>query len=269
MKFKRILFAAVSVLILGACGTSKQITYFQDLQPGVSEMKVQFPSEIRVQPKDQLSIVVTCQDSKLTAMFNLPRANVTIGQEGGGSSSSGGVMGYIVDSKGKIDFPVLGKLKIVGMTREEVSDFIKEQLESKNLLKDPVVMVDFMNLVFSVLGEVNSPGRYSIDKDELTILDALSQAGDLTINGRRDNVMVLRNDNGTQRVYSVNLTSAEDVYKSPVYHLQQNDVVYVEPNGMKARQSTVNGNTIRSTGFWMSFVSFVSSMVVLITSLVK
>lgn len=120
--------------------------------------------------------------------------------------------------------------------------------------------MEFANLCISVLGEVNSPGRFNIDRDRLTILDALSMAGDLTIYGNRNKVMVLRQEGGTQRVYGVDLTSGEYVYTSPVYYLQQNDVVYVEPNSMRARQSTVNGNNVRSTSFWISLASFLTSL---------
>ncbi len=150
------------------------------------------------------------------------------------------------------------------MTREEVAVYIKKELQSHDLIKDPVVTVEFMNLSVNVMGEVNRPGRYNIDKDHLTILDALSQAGDLTIYGKREKVLVLRNENGKQRVYGINLCSADHLYSSPVYYLQQNDVVYVEPNDTKARQSTVNGNNVRSTSFWISLASLLTTISVLI-----
>ena len=140
----------------------------------------------------------------------------------------------------------------------------KKELQSHDLIKDPVVTVEFMNLSVNVMGEVNRPGRYNIDKDHLTILDALSQAGDLTIYGKREKVLVLRNENGKQRVYGINLCSADHLYSSPVYYLQQNDVVYVEPNDTKARQSTVNGNNVRSTSFWISLASLLTTISVLI-----
>lgn len=157
-----------------------------------------------------------------------------------------------------------GGLHVQGMTREEVAVYIKKELQSHDLIKDPVVTVEFMNLSVNVMGEVNRPGRYNIDKDHLTILDALSQAGDLTIYGKREKVLVLRNENGTQRVYGINLCSADHLYSSPVYYLQQNDVVYVEPNDTKARQSTVNGNNVRSTSFWISLASLLTTISVLI-----
>lgn len=263
MSFCKNLFLAASLFLLGACSTSKEIPYFQDLRPGESELTLTTPVEIKIQPKDKLSILVNSQDPRLTNLFNLPIFTQQIGQESN-TSSSRGVSGYTVDTKGCIDFPVLGKIFIAGMTREEVAAHIKSELQSHDLIKDPVVTVEYMNLSIAVMGEVKNPGRYNIDKDHLTILDALSQAGDLTIFGKREKVLVLRNEEGKQRVYGVNLCSAEHLYTSPVYYLQQNDVVYVEPNDTKARQSTVNGNNVRSTSFWISLASLLTSIAVLI-----
>ena len=263
MKFYKIIIVAASVLALVACSTSKEISYFQDLCPGESELTLAAPMEIKIQPKDKLSILVNSQDLRLTNLFNLPIVSQQVGQESS-SGTNRGLSGYTVDSKGDIDFPVLGGLHVQGMTREEVAVYIKKELQSHDLIKDPVVTVEFMNLSVNVMGEVNRPGRYNIDKDHLTILDALSQAGDLTIYGKREKVLVLRNENGTQRVYGINLCSADHLYSSPVYYLQQNDVVYVEPNDTKARQSTVNGNNVRSTSFWISLASLLTTISVLI-----
>ena len=264
MKPCKILLLAITVLVAVSCSTPKAITYFQDLQPDVTELSVTGPVEIRICPKDKLSILVNAQDPKLTNLFNLPIVSQQIGQEGSGSGGSRGVSGYTVDTEGFINFPVLGKVKVAGMTREQIAGHLTEQLKGQELIKDPVVTVEFMNLGVSVLGEVNNPGRISISRDNMTLLDALGEAGDLTIFGRRDKVLVLRQEDGKQRVYGVNLCSADRLYSSPVYYLQQNDVVYVEPNDTKARQSTVNGNTVRSTSFWLSLASFLTSIIVLI-----
>ncbi|WP_300901765.1 polysaccharide biosynthesis/export family protein [uncultured Bacteroides sp.] len=263
MKFCKTMIVAASVLVLGACSTSKEITYFQDLRPGESELTLVSPTEIKIMPKDKLSILVNSQDLRLTNLFNLPVASQQIGQETS-SSSSRGVSGYTVDSNGNIDFPVLGAIHIEGMTREEVAAHIKKELQSHDLVKEPVVTVEYMNLTVSVMGEVNKPGRYNIEKDHVTILDALSQAGDLTIYGKRNKVLVLRNEEGKQRVYGVDLRSASHLYSSPAYYLLQNDVVYVEPNDTKTRQATVNGNNVRSTSFWLSLASLLTTIAVLI-----
>lgn len=254
------------MLSLCACSTPKDILYFQDLHPGESEMTVADSLEIRVRPEDKISIIVNSRDPQLTDLFNLPYVSRQLGRSSlqGSVGTSQGVSGYTVDDQGNIDFPVLGKIHVAGMKRVEIASYIKDELVSKNLVKDPVVTVEFMNLCFSVMGEVNAPGRFNIDRDRLTILDALSMAGDLTIYGNREKVLVLRQEGNTQRVYGVNLTSGEHIYTSPAYHLQQNDVVYVEPNSTKARQSTVNGNNVRSTSFWISLASLLTSIAVLI-----
>lgn len=265
MKFIKILSLTLMVLAAVSCSTPKEISYFQDLQPGVTELTITDPVEIKVRPKDKLSILVNAQDPKLTNMFNLPIVSQQIGQESTGSSGTiRGVSGYTVDSFGDINFPVLGKIRVEGMTREQIADYLTKQLKEQELIKDPVVTVEFMNLGVSVLGEVNKPGRISINRDNMTILDALSEAGDLTIFGKREKVLVLRQEDGKQRVYGVNLCSADHIYTSPVYYLQQNDVVYVIPNNTKSRQSTVNGNTVRSTSFWISLASLITSIAVLI-----
>lgn len=263
MKFCRIIIVAASVLVLGSCATPGKISYFQDLRPGESELELTDPVEIKIQPKDKVSILVNSQDMRLTNLFNLPIVSQQVGQEIS-TGTNRGLSGYTVDSNGNVDFPVLGEIHIQGMTREEVASHIKQELQSNDLVKDPVVTVEFMNLSIDVMGEVNSPGRYSIDKDRLTVLDALSLAGDLTIYGKRERVLVLRNEGGAQRVYGIDLCSADHLYSSPAYYLQQNDVVYVEPNDTKARQSTVNGNNVRSTSFWISLASLLTSIAVLI-----
>lgn len=253
MKPCKILSLVATVWMAVSCSTPKEITYFQDLQPDVTELSVIDPAEIRIRPKDKLSILVNCQDEKLNELFNLRN-----------TSGNRIELGYTVDSRGVIHFPVLGKVKVEGMTREQIAAHLTEQLRGQELIKDPVVTVEYLNLGVEVLGEVNNPGRISISRDNMTLLDALSEAGDLTIFGRRDKVLVLRQEDGRQRVYGVNLCSADQLYSSPVYYLQQNDVVYVEPNDTKSRQSTVNGNTVRSTSFWLSLASFLTSIIVLI-----
>ena len=263
MNFFKNLSLTLMMLTAVSCGTPKEITYFQDLKPGQTQLAITDPVEIRVRPKDKLSILVNAPDQKLTNMFNLPIISQQVGQESA-SGTSRGISGYTVDSEGNISFPVLGKVRVDGMTREQIAEHLTTQLKEQELIKDPVVTVEFMNLFVSVMGEVNHAGRIKIDRDNFTILDALSEAGDLTIFGKRERVLVLRQENGKQVVYGVNLCDARQIYSSPVYYLQQNDVVYVEPNDTKSRQSTVNGNTVRSTSFYISLASLITSIAVLI-----
>ncbi len=267
MKTRHVLFILAMTLLLGACSTPKNIVYFQDLDEGTL-VNLLDPSKITIQPDDKISIIVNSRDAQLTDMFNLPYVTRYLGRatnyssySSAYSSNSQGVSGYTVDSNGDIDFPVLGKLRVAGKTREEVAAYIKEELMSQNLVKDPVVTVEFMNLTVSVLGEVKSPGRYSIEKDKVTLLDALGMAGDLTIYGNREEVTILREENGEVTTYKVDLCSGNDLYTSPVYYMQQNDLIYVSPNDARARQSTVNGNNIRSTSFWISIASLVATVI--------
>jgi polysaccharide export outer membrane protein len=262
MKIRHLLPVFFAILLLSSCASTKKISYFQDLHSG-SEQQISVPHEIKIQPKDKLSIMVNSKDPLLVNLFNLPILSRQIGLTPT-SAINHGISAYTVDSKGYIDFPVLGELYVRDMSREEIATFIKERLISGNLVNDPVVTVEFMNLSVSVLGEVNKPGRYNIDKDNITILDALGMAGDLTIYGKRERILVQRNENGVQRTYEIDLCSAGQLYSSPVYYLQQNDVLYVEPNATKARQSTVNGNNIRSTSFWISLASLLTTITVLL-----
>lgn len=257
------------MLAFNSCSSSKEVVYFQDLRPGESEIKLPEVQSITVRPEDKISIIVNSRDQELTNLFNLPYVTKRLGQPAlkngiSGFTNDQGVSGYTVDAEGNIDFPVLGKVHVEGMQRGEIAETIKNELVNKNLVKDPVVTVEFMNLSVSVMGEVNNPGRFSIDRDRITILDALSLAGDLTIYGNRSKVLVLREENGVQRTYGIDLTSGEYVYTSPAYYLQQNDLVYVEPNAVRARQSTVNGNNVRSTSFWISLASLLTSIGILI-----
>lgn len=263
-----LLLCLAGTVLTSSCGSSQKVVYFQDLKPGESEIALPAVQAVTVQPEDKISIIVNSRDPQLTDLFNLPIVSKQLGQAlrtgSSGSGTSQSVSGYTVDANGDIDFPVIGKIHVAGMKREEIARFIKEKLIAENLVKDPIVTVEFMNLCISVLGEVNSPGRFSIDRDRLTVLDALSMAGDLTIYGNRYKILVLREEEGVQRVYDINLTSGEHIYSSPAYYLQQNDVVYVEPNEVRARQSTVNGNNVRSTSFWFSLASLLISVAILV-----
>jgi polysaccharide export outer membrane protein len=264
MRLKLLLLNLLAVL-LSSCASTKKISYFQDLPEGHTG-QTQAYSPITLQPEDKVSILVNSKDPELANLFNLPVVSRYLGTNsaGGTASMQGGISGYTVNSEGDIDFPVLGSVRVAGLRREEIGALIKDELISRNLIKDPVVTVEFMNLTVSVLGEVNKPGRYNIDKDRITLLEAIGMAGDLSIYGKRDNVTVIRQENGTESVYRIDISSGKDLYSSPVYYLKQNDVIYVEPNSMRARQSTVNGNNVRSASFWMSLASLLTTITVLL-----
>ena len=254
---------AIGILAVPSCSTPKEISYFQDLE-SVEGQRIGGAKGITVRPKDKISIIVNCKSPELTALFNLPYVTQRLGENSRSTITSGYSQGYIsgytVDDRGCVDFPVLGEVHVAGMTREEIASEIKRELREQGQATDAVVTVDFMNLYYQVLGEVARPGRYAIDKDALTILDAIGAAGDLTIYGRRDRVKVLRDEGGRMRTYEVDLCSASDLIASPVYYVRQNDVIYVDPNDVRARQSTVNGNNVRSTSFWISLTSLAASV---------
>ena len=255
------LFAAL--LFMASCATNQQVTYFQDIiVTSDSTVTDILPPEITLRPDDKISIIVNSKDPELTNLFNLPYVTRTLGSSSESTTAtSHGTSGYIVRSDGTIDFPVLGSVSVAGMTRDEMAAHIKQQLLSQNLVNDPVVTVEFMNLQFAVMGEVRAPGSYKITRDRVTLLDALSQAGDMTISGRRDNVLVLRPDTaGKFLVYQVDMCSFESVVNSPVYYIHRNDYIYVEPNKKRANESTVNGNTVRSASFWISITSLLASL---------
>ena len=270
MIFKKKSFVAfvVAALAFCSCSTTKDIAYFQNKAVGQPE-KIDKHAGIVIQPKDMLSIVVSSRNPELTVMFNLPVISYQAGSEivaAGGASQR--LLGYVVDNDGCIDFPELGKLKVAGMTRWELAQMIKDKLIKDGYLTDAVVTVEFLNFKVSVIGEVTNPGTFTIEGDKVTILQALGLARDLTIFGRRDNVTVIREQEGTRVLYEVDLTDV-DLFKSPGYYLQQNDVVYVQPNDIKARQSTTDDKTLRTTSIIVSSGSLLVSIATLIVTLLN
>ena len=255
MKKKSFLALLTGILLLCSCETPN-VVYFGDLNHGKT-IQAHDPIEISLRPGDKIQIIVTSRDEQLTRLFNLH------GYSNSGSSTTSGSNGrlaYTIDSQGNIDFPILGTLHIAGLRREEVASKIKGDLIASNLIKDLVVTVNYAGLYFDVLGEVSKPGRYDFDRDRFTLLEGLSMAGDLTINGLRENVAVIRTEGNQRTTYRVNLLNGEELYNSPVYYLQQDDVIYVEPNKKRANQSTQNNNLLESPTFWMSVTTFLMSL---------
>lgn len=270
-KLKLAFLTLAAAAFLSSCAGVKDIVYFQDSEIG-SKCDLPAPKVVKVDISDQLSIVVSSKDPELAAVFNLPVISYSMN---GASSSSGSnfsshgnnISVYTVDSNGNIDMPVLGIVHVLGMTREQIAYTVKNMIISRQLLKDPVVTVELANLYVSVLGDVANPGRHAIDHDKVSIVDILSKASDMNVTGLRKNVKVYREENGKQVCYQVDFTNMENVFSSPVYYMQQNDIIYVQPNSMKARQSTVNGNTVLSVSFWISTASFLISIATLLVTL--
>ena len=257
--------AFAGIILLSSCGAVKDIAYFQNKVINEPE-KIDKHAGIVIQPTDMLSIVVSSRNPELVVMFNLPMVQHMAGSEIAGGSSQQRLLGYVVDNNGCIDFPVLGTLKVAGLTRWELADMIKKRLLKEGYLTDAVVTVEFMNFKVSVLGEVTAPGTYSIEGDKVTILQALSLARDLTIYGQRENVSVIRERDGERIIYQINLCDV-DLFKSPAYYLQQNDVIYVEPSIEKARQSTIDDKKLRLTTIAISSSSLLVSVASLIVGI--
>lgn len=247
--------------ILTGCASQKQTSYLQNV-PENYRQKIAQNYDIRIHTDDLLSIMVNSKDLELVQMFNMPMVSYQINSSSTGySGGQSRVLGYLVDKEGNIDFPQLGIIKVQGMTRSELTEYIKEQLIEKGLVNDPIVTIQFLNFKVSVIGEVTRPGTFDIASDRITLLDALSRAGDLTIYGRRENVKIIREENGERLIVSLDLRSS-DLLSSPYYYLRQNDIVYVEPNKAKAGQREINQN--RTIGTFASIVSVLVSLSVLI-----
>lgn len=257
-KLLALAFTAMAILAMPSCKTPKDITYMQGFEQG-DVQAVRAQTRITVQPDDKLSILVTCKDPKLAEMFNLAIPQYRVGYTGRSFTNTDYTAAYTVTPDGNINYPVLGKLHVAGLSRAQVADLIRNKIEQQELLKDPTVIVEFMNATISIIGDVASPGEYNIDRDNLTILQALAKARDLQITGMRKNVLVVREENGKDVAYRLDLTDTKSLMESPAYHLRQNDVVYVEPNNMKKRASTSSGSTVATPTFWISIASLLTT----------
>lgn len=251
------------LVLLASCNAQKEIVYFQDT---VVDAPVQIANQltIKAQPLDQLHIVVNTKDPETASLFTLHQpSNRMYALSNASAYSEVYLATYTVDEQGNIDFPVLGTIHVGGLTRQQIASKIKQDLIKGDYVKDPIVTVNFANAQFTVAGEVSRPGKYSFDKDRITLMEALGMAGDLTILGRRDNVKVIREENGKRMTYCIDMRSSK-MFDSPAYYIKQNDVIYVEPNKVRAGQSTINDNSFKSVSLWVSISSLLTSVAVLI-----
>ena len=248
-------------LLFANCTTQKQMTYLADAQPDrVDAINAGYTpqTELIIRAGDAMSITVSALDQEAVAPYNLPA--VVYSRPGTSSlSTTPSLQYYVVDDAGDIDFPVLGKLHVAGLKRTEVQDLIKKQLEAQVL--NPIVTVNMMNTKVSVMGEVGRPGPVVMTSGRMTILEALAAAGDLTPYGRRDNVLVTREKDGKLEIARLNLRNA-DLYTSPYFFLQQNDVIYVSPNKVRAVSST-------NAGLWVSIAGTLASTAAVVVTILK
>ena len=252
------------VIMMGSCGSSKQIAYFQNIDT-LSLAASKGLYDAKIMPKDELTITVLTTNPEVSAPFNLT-VNSKVGSSGQMSSGGGSLQGYLVDNDGDINFPVVGKLHVAGMTKTECEDMIKEKI-TPYLAKteNPIVTVRTSSYRVTVIGEVGSSKVVPVTTGQMSIIEALAQAGDLSIYGKRDNVLLIREDaTGEKHSYRLNLNDA-NLFNSPYYYLQQNDIVYVEPNKVKTMNSTIGS----STTLWFSFVGIVTSVASLVLSVIR
>lgn len=249
------------LLCLASCKSPKDVVYLQDIVP-LKQEDIEQRFEVYIHEDDLLAIMVNSKDPELALPFNMPLVTYEVGK---GTTGQQRVLGYLVDVNGDIDFPVLGRLHVAGLSRLQLKEMIRQKLIEEDLIKDPVVTVQFLNYKVSVMGEVARPGSFTIEGDRVTLLEALSMAGDLTIYGRRDRVAVIREKGGKRTVLFHDLRSS-DIFASPCYYLQQNDIVYVEPNRTKAQLSGINQNN--SMSVWLSAFSVLASIASVIVTVV-
>ena len=268
-------FLVISLIcLLGSCAAPKNVAYFQNAED-IRGMSLQKEQPVRLRPKDKINIIVSSADPMLVSQFNLTAATgnmrslgstttpkTTAGNTSGNSTAQ--ILAYTVDEQGDVNFPVLGKVAVGGKTRQEVADYIRLRLIERDLVRDPIVTVEYVNLSVKILGEVNHPGRIDITKDYFTIIDAIADAGDLTINGQRENVMVMREVDGEDQTYVINLCDRQDMLTSPAFYLQQNDVIYVTPNSKKKREAKSSGNIFNQPSIWISLASLLTTITALL-----
>lgn len=264
------LLPGLMLLAFTSCKTPKDVSYFQDTNNNGLVIDVAQANAIKIEPGDRIHIIVKAKDPAVSALFNnlvySDRLDDTNGSNGSVMSdhsvpsSTLGLVPYTVSPQGDIEYPYLGKLHVAGMTRQELQGYVKGELNGRDLVKDPIVTVEFVNVGVNVMGEVKNPGRIEINQDQFTILDALARSGDILSSGKRTNVRVLRQENGKTHAYTVDLTNASATMGSPVYYMKQGDVVYVEPTDVAKRQTTAFGTQVYNMSFWISVASMLTSV---------
>ena len=260
MKRKKLtgLACVLLALALSSCSSREKIVYVNDMVPGMG-YAFDVHHEAVVHADDRLGITVACKNPELALPFNIHSGGFRVGADGEVSAPSGSQpsdQGYRVDADGYIDFPILGKLHVEGLRVSEVTDLIRQKIIAGNYIKDPLVSLEFLNFRYTVLGAVGKNGTFSVEGDRVTLLEAIANAGDLSAKGRIDRVAVIREVDGERKMFMHDLRS-KDIFESPCFYLQQNDIVYVEPKYRK-KDNEERGWQIGTT--LLSIVTAVSSV---------
>lgn len=264
MKIKSLLMMAVCALVMASCSSYKNVPYLQNAEE-IKALQAEMPLyDAKIMPKDLLTVTVNTTVPEAAAPFNMTVQTAQNLATSRSTYSQPMLQQYLVNNEGCIDFPVLGTLKVGGLTKNEAEDMIREKL--KPYLKEvPIVTVRMSNYKISVLGEVARPGTFTVSNEKVNVLEALAMAGDLTIWGLRNNVKLVREDAAGKRdIVELDLTNA-DIITSPYYYLQQNDILYVSPNKTKAKNSDVG----QSTSLWFSATSILVSVASLLYNILK
>ena len=258
---KFFLLLTTAIVTFTSCNTKEKVVYFQDIKHA-EVIQAQMVENLKFQPGARLTIVVTSSLTPEDAVcYNLPIVTMQAGSVTGQNYSN--QMSYFtVEPDGTIEVAGLGRMVIAGKSRSEVTEELQNKLRN-GLLNDAIVAVNPVNHYINILGEVKTPNRYLLNKDNITILEAITMAGDLTIQGDRSRILVMRNEDGQVKNYYVDLRS-KDILSSPAYYLKQNDVVYVQPNEVKSNNYVNNGNSIRQISTWLSLLSFITTTIILI-----
>ena len=264
MKIKRLLFLFSLPLLLAACTSYKNVPYLQNPE-AVNDLEGTLPLyDAKIMPKDLLSITVNTTDPQAAAPFNLTvQTPLNAALTNINTTTQPTLQQYLVNNSGEIDFPVIGTLRVGGLTKNEAESLIRERLRPY-LKEAPIVTVRMANYKISVLGEVARPGSFTIGNEKVNVLEALAMAGDMTVYGVRSEVAVTREVDGVRTIEYLDLTST-DIFNSPAFYLQQNDVVYVKPNKYKAQTGEISQNR----NFYLSLVGTAISVATLIVTLTK
>lgn len=238
MKIRILILLILSVALSTSCASRKKIVYFQD-EPIRAGLDLSTPEQLIYKTDDLLTINVSAFVQETVAPFNLTVSSSLNNNNANSIQGNLQLQTYLVDYNGNIEFPVLGTLKVAGLTRTELTELLTKRISE--YANDPIVNVRLTNFTITVLGEVKNPGTFSVQRERITLIEALGLAGDLTIFGKRQNVQIIREVDGQKKFSKIDLTSINTV-NSPVYYLQQNDVIYVEPNKAKVRSSSFNQN---------------------------
>ncbi|MCQ2146189.1 MAG: polysaccharide biosynthesis/export family protein [Bacteroidales bacterium] len=253
MKSNSIITAILaSVLLLGSCSSVNKISYMQDKEGTDTVINAPEVKPIVLLPGDKLSMTIYSKDPDIMNLLNLSSQAKPLGMATYGQPLTSV---YSVSGTGTIDVPLVGNVEVKGLTRAQATEKIKDAILSSGQANDVVINLEYASQKYYVLGEVNKPGYKAVDADVITILDAISVAGDLTIDGQRKAVTVTRNVAGNEESYTMDLTNLSEMVQSPGYFIQTNDVIYVAPNKKRMRDSTASMNSVLSTTFWVSIAN--------------